>query len=107
MDTPSTSGTSTTSTNAAPAHGKPAAQARRNAAIAQRERLIALYKTSGLSQKAFARREGVNYHTFVSWLAHSRLAAVPATRPNAPFPTPGFIEVRAPSLATLIRLLET
>ena len=38
----------------------------------ERERLLAEYDRSGLTQKEFCRREGVNYHTFVSWLGHRR-----------------------------------
>jgi transposase-like protein len=41
----------------------------------ERERLLAAYAESGLTQKAFARREGVNYHTFVAWLGRERQGA--------------------------------
>ena len=41
----------------------------------ERGRLLAAYAESGLTQKAFARREGINYHTFVAWLGRSRRAA--------------------------------
>lgn len=34
----------------------------------ERDRLIREYESSGLTQKAFCRREGINLHTFVSWL---------------------------------------
>jgi transposase-like protein len=34
----------------------------------ERERLIREYESSGLTQKAFSQREGINVHTFVSWL---------------------------------------
>lgn len=34
----------------------------------ERERLIREYESSGLTQKAFCHREGINVHTFVSWL---------------------------------------
>jgi hypothetical protein len=34
----------------------------------ERDRLIREYETSGLTQKAFCRREAINLHTFVSWL---------------------------------------
>jgi len=39
---------------------------------AERERLLEGYEGCGLTQKEFCRREGVNYHTFVSWLGHRR-----------------------------------
>lgn len=46
------------------------------------KRLVAEYEKSGLTQKAFARREGINVHTFVAWLGRERKAAmrVPAVR---------------------------
>jgi transposase-like protein len=34
----------------------------------ERERLIREYASSGLTQKAFCKREGISVHTFVSWL---------------------------------------
>ena len=39
---------------------------------ARRAALIAAYEQSGLTQKAFARREGVSYGTFVAWLGRYR-----------------------------------
>ncbi|MBC2601705.1 IS66 family insertion sequence element accessory protein TnpA, partial [Puniceicoccus vermicola] len=38
----------------------------------ERERLLEAYEGCGLTQKEFCRREGVNYHTFVSWLGQRR-----------------------------------
>ncbi|HSR54541.1 MAG TPA: hypothetical protein VLV83_27255 [Acidobacteriota bacterium] len=38
----------------------------------ERERLIEEYKSSGLTQKAFCRREAINLHTFVTWLSKHR-----------------------------------
>ncbi|MGF1499183.1 MAG: hypothetical protein ACFB8W_20500, partial [Elainellaceae cyanobacterium] len=38
----------------------------------ERERLLELYDASGLTQAAFARREGLVYSTFVSWLKQRR-----------------------------------
>lgn len=38
------------------------------------KRLIFEYGKSGLTQKAFARREGINVHTFVAWLGRHRKA---------------------------------
>jgi hypothetical protein len=35
---------------------------------AQREAMIEQYRRSGLTQKAFAQRERLNYHTLISWL---------------------------------------
>lgn len=34
--------------------------------------LMSAYDASGLTQAAFARREGINYHTFMGWLARRR-----------------------------------
>ena len=45
---------------------------RRLVAEAERERLIGLYETSGLTQKEFARREGIKDPTFVAWLSRHR-----------------------------------
>ena len=45
---------------------------------ARRAALLAAYDRSGLTQKAFAQREGVNVHTFVSWLQQRRRALGPA-----------------------------
>jgi len=39
---------------------------------AEQERLVALYKASGLTQKEFARREGLKYATFTVWLSKHR-----------------------------------
>ena len=39
---------------------------------ARRAALIASYEQSGLTQKTFARREGVSYGTFVAWLGRYR-----------------------------------
>jgi transposase-like protein len=46
------------------------------------KRLLDEYEKSGLTQKAFARREGINVHTFVAWLGRHRKAArnLPAVR---------------------------
>lgn len=38
----------------------------------QREELLRAYAASGLTQRAFARQEGVNYHTLVEWLQRQR-----------------------------------
>ena len=34
--------------------------------------LMSAYDASGLTQVAFARQEGINYHTFMGWLARRR-----------------------------------
>ena len=77
--------------------------------IAERQRkaeLISGYASSGLTQKAYARREGVNYHTFVSWLGQNRrLGSVPSLSGKAATnaaKAPGFVQLTwpAPSAAT-------
>ena len=45
---------------------------RRIAEPRRRAEIVAAYAASGLTQKAYARREGVNYHTLVSWLGRTR-----------------------------------
>jgi transposase-like protein len=43
-----------------------------------RAELLAAFDESGLTQRAFARREGVNFHTFVAWLQRRRSAGAAA-----------------------------
>lgn len=38
----------------------------------RREELVAAWRQSGLTQAAFARREGVQYSTFASWVQEAR-----------------------------------
>lgn len=47
------------------------------------ERLLKEYDKSGLTQKAFARREGINVHTLVAWLGRrrKRIAGDQANKP--------------------------
>jgi len=108
------------------------ARSRRITSAGRRAELLALYQTSGLTQKAFARREGVNFHTFCAWLmkhrrepgaslqpapmpAHSAFVELRASSPLAPTPAPLEVVLRdgrvvrgadASALATLVRLLE-
>jgi transposase-like protein len=67
----------------------------------RREELLARYKTSGMTQKAFARREGVNFHTLCSWLAKHRRAQSASLPPACMEPSPGaFVELSAPAVHT-------
>jgi hypothetical protein len=50
------------------------ARGRRIVAAGRWAELLAAYDASGLTQKAFARREGVNVHTLVAWLGRRRSA---------------------------------
>ncbi len=45
---------------------------RRMTRAAERETLVQAYEASGLTQKAFAKQEGVKYTTFVSWVQECR-----------------------------------
>ena len=49
----------------------------------ERQRLIREYESSGLTQKAFCRREGINLHTFVSWLG-KRKGLAPGAKSKKP-----------------------
>jgi len=51
---------------------------RRITPAAEREALVRAYAESGLTQKAFAKKEGVKYPTFVAWVQeHRRRSARP------------------------------
>ena len=52
---------------------------RRLVAEQERERLIAAYRCSGMTQKEFARREGIKYATFVAWLGRDRRSSRSST----------------------------
>ena len=60
--------------------------ARARVAISESQRVafLAAFENSGLTQKAFAQREGINYHTFVSWLVQQRRAAEAAKARSTP-----------------------
>ena len=45
---------------------------RRIVAAERREELLAAYDASGMTQSAFARREGISLHTLVAWLGRRR-----------------------------------
>ena len=47
---------------------------RRIVTAKEREALIAAYHGSGMTQRAFAQREGIKYSTFTSWLQGRRHA---------------------------------
>lgn len=60
---------------------------RRRTPAQRRVQLLALYKDSGLTQSAFARREGINYTTFCSWAQREREAGrLPVARPGSQKP---------------------
>jgi len=61
---------------------------RRITPAAQRESFLRAYEQSGLTQQAFARREGIKYPTLVSWLRRRG-------------PKPAFAEVTLPAAVGL------
>ena len=67
------------------------ARGRRIADEARRAEVLGGYAASGLTQKAYARREGINYHRFVAWWMQHRRARTPT--PSLPAPM-RFAEVR-------------
>jgi transposase-like protein len=64
---------------------------RRMTRAAERETLVRAYEESGLTQKAFAKQEGVKYPTFVSWVQECRR--------RRPGPKMGFAELTLPRAA--------
>jgi transposase-like protein len=62
---------------------------------ARRQELLAAYEQSGLTQAAFARREGVKYQTFATWVSEwrRRAAAVGLSKSVVPV---RFAEVNLP-----------
>ena len=65
---------------------------RRITRAAEREALVQAYEESGLTQKAFAKQEGVKYTTFVSWVQECRR--------RRPGPKIGFAELTLPRSAS-------
>lgn len=53
---------------------------RRIATPAERVALLLAYRQSGLTQKAFAQREGIKYPTFTSWVQGRRFGGKPGRR---------------------------
>jgi lambda repressor-like predicted transcriptional regulator len=66
---------------------------RKIAGDARRAAILAAYDRSGLTQRTFAAREGVSYHTLVTWLVRRRREQPGATAAAAPV---RFAEVRMP-----------
>jgi len=61
--------------------------------LAQRAKWVAAYRESGLTMAAYARREGLAYSSFASWVLKS------AQQGGRPFPTVRFAEVELPATA--------
>lgn len=58
---------------------------------AEREALVKEYRESGLTQRAFAEKERINFTTFTSWVQEFKVGRSTAI---------GFAEVSSPSSAT-------
>lgn len=70
---------------------------RRITPVARRAELVAAWRESGLTQTAFARREGIIYSSFASWVQMTRLRSVAALAAK-PAPAPvRFVEARLPA----------
>lgn len=87
---------------------------RRRTPAERRAELLAAYRTSGLTQSAFARREGIRYSTFCTWAQAERrsggLPPAPAGRKrqrrDRSAPVVRFTEVRLPAVAAPVPGLE-
>lgn len=64
---------------------------RRMVPAKERAALVEAYGKSGMTQRAFAEREGINYYTFIDWLQRARQRGVMAMTPAAA--TPRFQEL--------------
>jgi hypothetical protein len=67
---------------------------RRIADAQEREALITGYAASGMTQRAYAQREGINPFTFAGWLRQKRQAQVEAKEPSGE--RPRFVELGFP-----------
>ena len=67
---------------------------RRIAAAEEREAMVCQYRSSGLTQRAFAQREGIKFSTFTSWVQGRRYAGKPGRKVR-------FAELPAPAMAGL------
>jgi hypothetical protein len=74
---------------------------RRLAVRRHREAMIAAYRRSGLTQRAFAQREGIGFYRFVAWLKRDRQqrGKPDFVEVNGPrrIAAPGNLEVALPS----------
>ena len=72
---------------------------RRITPASEREAVVRAYEASGLTQKAFARREGIKYPTLVSWEQRQRREGAGSPRPTfaeLTMASAGGLEVRLP-----------
>ena len=96
--------TKTTATEVLDDEHKRDARGRRIAERQRKAEIVDGYTSSGLTQKTYAQREGVNYHTFVSWLSQSRgRSSVPSPRGKTEIEAgaaraPGFVQMTWPAM---------
>ena len=69
---------------------------RRIADAQEKEALITGYAASGMTQRAFAQREGINPFTFAGWLRQRRMVAAAKPPEPAPSVVPRFVELGFP-----------
>ena len=73
------------------------ARGRKLMGMARREAILAAYaRSSGLTQREFAQREGVSYYTLTTWLARRRRETA-----TAKLPAVKFAEVAMPAATTV------
>jgi transposase-like protein len=82
---------------------------RRRTPAERRAELLAAYRTSGLTQSAFARREGIRYSTFCTWAQAEREAgrlpvAQAGRKGRRPMPSGSvrFTEVQLPPMSATV-----
>ena len=73
------------------------ARGRRMTPVQRRSAIVRAYRTSGLTQAAFARREGLNYSTFAGWVLKVAKAKSPVQFTQLRLPMPS---LSAPSVST-------
>ena len=91
---------------------------RRLAVGRHREAMIAAYQRSGLTQRAFAEREGIGFFRFVAWLKRHRqqrgksdfvevnVPRQPATTSQVEVALPSGVVVRGADVEQIARLVE-
>lgn len=77
---------------------------RKLAGEARRVALLEAYDRSGLTQRAFSAREGVNYHTLVTWLVRRRREG-PAGAAQEQAPVVRFAQVRLPRVGGALEMV--
>ncbi|MBA5872686.1 MAG: hypothetical protein GDA68_22250 [Nitrospira sp. CR2.1] len=70
----------------------------------ERKRLLAAFDASGLTQRVFARQEGINYFTFAGWLRQRRLKSG-QLGVTLRAKTPAFVEVNLPKTAYAVEVV--